>query len=145
MTTFTTQRHIALPPALVFAAIEDPARLARWWGPKGFSNRFSVFEFRPGGRWVFTMHGPDAAVYPNESTFVAIRHGAEVVIRHTCEPFFQLTIGLAAAGGGTLVRWEQVFDDAQVAAAVRHIVVPANEQNLDRLTAEVLAGRVIGA
>lgn len=31
------------------------------------------------------------------------------------------------------------FEVPTVAEAVRHIVVPANEQNLDRLTAEVYA------
>jgi hypothetical protein len=30
-----------------------------------------------------------------------------------------------------------VFDDANLAQAIRHIVVPSNEQNLDRWAAEV--------
>lgn len=34
--------------------------------------------------------------------------------------------------------WVQALDDAEVARRVQHIVIPANEQNLDRLTAEVL-------
>jgi hypothetical protein len=33
-----------------------------------------------------------------------------------------------------------VFDNPEVAAAVRHIVEPANEQNLARLAAEVATG-----
>jgi hypothetical protein len=32
----------------------------------------------------------------------------------------------------------QEFESAAFASSVEHIVVPANEQNLDRLTAEVL-------
>ena len=40
---------------------------------------------------------------------------------------------------GTRVHWSQVFEDADVAAAVAHIVEPANEENLTRLAAEVLA------
>jgi hypothetical protein len=44
---------------------------------------------------------------------------------------------LEGTSAGTLVTWEQVFDDPAVANAIRHIVEPANEQNLDRLTAEV--------
>ena len=40
--------------------------------------------------------------------------------------------------GGTLVRWEQEFENPKVASGIEHIVVPANEQNLDRLSAEVL-------
>jgi hypothetical protein len=37
------------------------------------------------------------------------------------------------------VSWEQVFADAATAQAVKRIVGPANEQNLDRMT-RVLAG-----
>lgn len=137
MSIFTTTRTLPAKPSAVFAAIADPARLARWWGPDGFSNRFDMFEFRPGGKWVFDMIGPDGKIYPNESVFVNIEADRQVVIRHVCEPHFTLTITLEPSPGGTLVRWEQAFADAAVADAVRDIVVPANEQNLDRLSAEL--------
>lgn len=135
MTTFSTSRQFAAPPAEVFAAIRDAAQLASWWGPTGFSNRFEVFEFRPGGRWVFTMVGPDGTTYPNESVFSTIVEDRCVVIDHACAPFFQLNVSLEPLGGGTLLRWDQTFADAKVAEQVRHIVEPANEQNLDRLGA----------
>lgn len=137
MSTFTSIRHLHADPAAVFAAIADPVRLARWWGPSGFVNRFAVFEFQPGGKWVFDMIGPDGKVYPNESVFACIEADRKVVIRHACQPFFTLSITLESVPGGTRLHWEQVFDDAAVADAVRHIVVPANEQNLDRLSAEL--------
>ena len=38
---------------------------------------------------------------------------------------------------GTLVSWSQGFENPDVAKSIEHIVVPANEQNLDRLIAEV--------
>lgn len=139
MSAFKTLRHFAAPPAAVFAALAAPDRLARWWGPDGFANTFDVFDFQPGGQWRFTMHGPDGAQYPNEATFVAIDPSHAVVIRHTHAPHFTLTIRLQASGAGTTVTWEQVFDSADVAAAVRHIVEPANEQNLSRWQAEVAA------
>jgi uncharacterized protein YndB with AHSA1/START domain len=137
MTTFRTSRPFAVPPAKVFAAIQDPACLALWWGPEGFTNRFETFEFRPGGLWKFDMIGPDGTVYPNESVFVGMEADRQVVIRHVCPPFFQLSITLEPvdAGSATELCWEQVFDDPAVARAVRHIVEPANEQNLDRLSA----------
>jgi hypothetical protein len=47
-----TSRTVAATPAAVFDAIRDPARLARWWGPAGFRNHFSVFEF-PMARKIF--------------------------------------------------------------------------------------------
>lgn len=135
--TFSSTRNLRASPSAIFAAIKDPARLATWWGPDGFSNRFEVFEFRPGGKWVFDMIGPDGKVYPNESVFESIEADRQVVIKHICQPYFTLTITLQPSPEGTLLHWEQVFDDAAVASAVRHIVEPANEQNLDRLSAEV--------
>ena len=137
MNTFRTTREIPAAPAKVFAAIQDPARLAKWWGPNGFTNRFDLFEFKPGGKWVFVMIGPDGKVYGNESVFTAIERDHRVVIHHVCPPDFVLTISLQGTASGTLVTWEQVFADPAVANAVRPIVEPANEQNLDRLTAEV--------
>lgn len=140
MSTFHHQRLIAAAPAQIFAAMADPARLARWWGPAGFRNTFQHFDFAAGGRWQFVMHGPDGQDYPNESTFLEITPTL-VHLRHVCAPYFELRIELQATAGGTLVDWRQVFDDPQVAAAVKSIVEPANEQNLDRLAAEV-AGTV---
>ena len=137
MNTFATERRFSAPPAAVFAALADPARLARWWGPAGFTNRFAACDFRPGGKWTFDMIGPDGTVYPNTSVFERIEPGRLVVIRHLCPPQFTLTLSLEPAPGGALLRWVQVFDDEAVARAVAHVVVPSNEQNLDRLAAEV--------
>ena len=54
-------RSMVIPatPARVFAALCDPQRVARWWGPDGFSNTIHRFDFEPGGSWLLTMHGPD--------------------------------------------------------------------------------------
>ncbi len=139
---FIHSRSIDASPEEIFAAISDPARLARWWGPKGLSNTFESFDFEPGGKWTFTMHGPDGTDYPNESVFVEIIPSRRVVIEHLSEPHhFVLTISLEAKWGGTLVRWQQVFDSAGHRNAIAHIVAEANEQNLDRLAAEAQNAR----
>lgn len=138
MASFRTSRDIPAPVAQVFAALADPQRLARWWGPAGFTNTFHACEFLPGGRWSFTMHGPDGSDYPNESVFAEIEAPSRLVIQHVCAPLFRLAITLAPSATGTTVGWEQVFESAEVARQVAHIVEPANEQNLDRLAAEVL-------
>jgi uncharacterized protein YndB with AHSA1/START domain len=140
MTTFSTTRQLATTPAAVFAAIQDAERIAQWWGPSGFSNRFKTFDFRVGGKWIFDMIGPDGTTYPNESVFSDITPDKQVVIDHVCQPHFQLTITLEPSETGTLLRWDQTFADASVAQAVRHIVEPANEQNLDRLSHELGLG-----
>lgn len=138
MAPFQTSRKISAPIESVFAAISTPERLARWWGPEGFSNTFETCEFKPGGRWVYTMHGPDGRDYPNETVFAEIDSPTKVVIQHDSLPKYTLVITLTSAQNETVVSWVQTFDKPEVAKAIAHIVVPANEQNLDRLTTEVI-------
>ncbi|HEY8127204.1 MAG TPA: SRPBCC family protein, partial [Hyphomicrobium sp.] len=58
-------RLLNAPRALVFAAFKDPDHITNWWGPNGFSTTTYEMDFRPGGLWLFTMHGPDGTDYPN--------------------------------------------------------------------------------
>jgi len=122
-------------PRTVFAAFEQPDRLARWWGPSGFTNTFEQFEFKPGGRWIFVMHGPNGANYANESVFRDIQRDLRIVIEHVVQPRYTLTVTLTARGDQTLLAWVQEFESAEVAEKMRRVVEPANEQNLDRLQA----------
>jgi uncharacterized protein YndB with AHSA1/START domain len=138
--TFQASREIPAAPERVFAAIGEPLRLARWWGPAGFTNTFKVCEFKSGGRWSYVMHGPNGASYPNESVFAEVEPPTRVVVQHESKPRYRLTITLAPSAGGTTVSWAQTFESADIARRVERIVVPANEQNLDRLSAEVLRG-----
>ncbi|CAM2801187.1 SRPBCC family protein [Rariglobus hedericola] len=135
-----TGRTLAASPQKIFAAFEQPDQLARWWGPSGFKNTFTQFEFKPGGRWVFVMHSPNGADYPNESVFREIAPDTRIVIEHVVKPWFRLTVTLAARDGQTHLDWIQEFESPEAAAAMRPICEPANEQNLDRLQA-FLAGQ----
>jgi len=134
LTTFQTERTLPFSPQAVYNAFASADVLATWWGPDGFTNEFETFDFQVGGRWTFVMVGPDGARYPNQSVFTELQPASRVVIRHDCEPFFTLTVQLTQVAGGTHLLWQQVFDDAHIAQAVKAIVEPANEQNLDRLT-----------
>lgn len=137
MYTFSNSRVLAAAPEDVFAAMADPQRLARWWGPAGFSNEFEVCEFREGGRWVFTMVGPDGTRYLNECVFRQIEASRRVVIAHVVQPLFELALSLEPEASGTRLVWTQVLEDEAVARAMAHIIEPANEQNLDRLNREL--------
>ena len=132
-----TSRVLPHPRERVFRAIAEPERIARWWGPAGFRNTIDRFDFREGGEWTFTMHGPDGTDYPNRARFETIQAPGTVVIRHTNAPLFRLFMTLGDEGGGTRVHWRQVFDDPRVCEQLAPICVPANEQNLDRLDAEL--------
>ena len=143
MNPMRSSRRYPQPPGSVFAAFRDPGRLARWWGPDGFSNEFGTFEFRPGGRWILTMVGPDGRRYPNVSEFADLVPDRRVVVRHLNAPEFVLTVTLEAEGEGTRLHWEQDFADPSFPEALAHVLVPANEQNLDRLGRE-LSGSASG-
>ncbi len=135
------RRLLPASPSEVFAAMHDPARLARWWGPAGFASTFRTFEFKPGGHWLFTMHGPDGKDYPNESRFTRMVGDQLLEIEHLNGHHFLLTIELVPTQGGTEVTWRQAFDTAEHYERIARFVAAANEQNLDRLAAEVESGK----
>lgn len=138
MKTFSTSREIPASINQVYAAISDPLRLSRWWGPEGFTNTFFNCEVKTGGEWSFVMHAPNGINHPNENQFTLVDPNKKVVIKHISQPRFELTIELFTQGEKTLVTWDQAFEDEKVALNVESVVVPSNEQNLDRLTNEVL-------
>ena len=131
---------LSASPAEVFAAMSDPARVARWWGPAGFTNSIQQFDFFPGGKWLLTMHGPDGKDYPNESRFTRIETDKIFEIEHLSGHHFILTIELQASAGGTEVKWCQTFDTVEHYQRIAQFVASANEQNLERLAAEVRHG-----
>ncbi|MBK9577005.1 MAG: SRPBCC domain-containing protein [Fibrobacterota bacterium] len=140
MPDFRNERILEASPSVVFQAHRDPKRLAVWWGPDGFTNTFTTFEFTPGGKWSFVMHGPDGKDYPNESVFLEIEENARIHIDHVCEPLFKLDIRLHPHGAGTRVEWLAEFENKTFAKSMESFLLSANEQNLDRLAAEVAKG-----
>ena len=137
-------RWFDAPAPAVFAAISDAARIARWWGPSGFTNTIRQFDFEPGGQWLLTMHGPDGKDYPNQSRFTRIVADRLVEIEHLNGHHFVLTIELLPLAGGTQVSWTQTFDSAAHYAPLAGFVATANAQNLERLAAEVARGNSTG-
>src|SRR5213593_4772796 len=77
-----TTRVIDTPRELIWRAFSEPEHLAQWWGPRGFTNTFHEFDFKPGGHWRFVMHGPDGTEYTNHSVFDEIARPGRVVFRH---------------------------------------------------------------
>ncbi|HEX2861234.1 MAG TPA: SRPBCC domain-containing protein, partial [Lacunisphaera sp.] len=80
----------------LFAAFRDPARLAQWWGPKGFTNTFHEFDFRPGGVWRFTMHTPDGAAHAMDQRFSEVVPFERIVLRHL-QPGHDFTLAMLFA------------------------------------------------
>ena len=131
-----TERLLSATPQEVFAAFERSDLLARWWGPNGFTNTFDEFDFRPGGDWKFTMHGPDGKDYANHTRFIEIVPAERIVYEHVA-PHFRMTITLADAGAGTHMIWCMGFESPEICERFKPICVPSNEENFDRLAAHL--------
>lgn len=58
------KRVFDAPRELVWKVWTDPAHLAQWWGPKGFTNPRCEWNAQPGGSIHIDMRAPDGVVYP---------------------------------------------------------------------------------
>lgn len=129
-------RFLPAPPAVIFTLFRDPAHLSQWWGPVGFTNTFAEFDLRPGGLWRFVMHGPDGATYPMDKEFVEVEEHTRIALYHPQEGHrFWMMIDFAEQEAGTCLTWRMRFESAAELASIKPYLIPANEQNLDRLAA----------
>lgn len=55
-------RTFDAPRALVWRAFAESDRLARWWGPAGCTMLVHRLDFRPGGRFHYSMRSPEGQV-----------------------------------------------------------------------------------
>ena len=133
-----SSRILTVSREAVFAAFSDPVRLAQWWGPKGFTNEFHQFDFRPGGTWRFTMRGPDGTPYAMDHQFTGIVRPERIVVRHFQPGHdFTLTITLAVQGAGSAVTWTMRFHDPAEGERLRAFLETATAENLERLAAHL--------
>lgn len=129
-----TTRVFQAPRAVLFEAFRNPEQLANWWGPKGFSNTFEIFEPRPGGKWRFTMHGPNGAAYPNTKDFIAVIPDERIIFKHIDPTHgFRMTMIYADEADGTRLTWRMRFDSAEESEKLADAIAGKNEENFDRL------------
>jgi len=128
-------RLLAHAPSKVFQAFRNPATLATWWGPDGFTNTFYEFDFRAGGAWRFTMHSPDGKDFLNDSRFVEIVEPSRIVLDHLSSPHFQADITIHPTDEGCRLDWRMIFEDSKTRENVAKFAVDGLEQNLNRLSA----------
>ncbi|WP_438483058.1 SRPBCC domain-containing protein [Oleiharenicola lentus] len=119
----------------LFRAFSDPQQLPHWWGPKGFTNTFEKFDLRAGGEWLFTMHGPNGANYPNRKEFTEVIVPERVVFKHF-QPTHRFTMTLIfdeISATRSRLTWHMDFVDREQPPNLRSFITHANEENFDRL------------
>jgi uncharacterized protein YndB with AHSA1/START domain len=77
--TVVISRVLDAPRALVWQAWTDPAMLAQWFGPKGFTNPVCELDARVGGALRIVMRALDGAEYPMEGAFREVVPPARLV------------------------------------------------------------------
>lgn len=123
---------------LVYTAWTDPNHLKNWWGPAGFTNTFKEFDPRPGGKWVFTMHGPEKGNYPNECEFIKIERPSLIAWQRISKPIFQVVATFEEISHNkTRIVFKMLFTSENECRKLKAFVVDKNEENFDRLENEL--------
>ena len=81
---------------------------------------------------------------PKRRRFSRITTDEVFEIEHLNAPHFFLTLTLVPKRDGTEVHWRQTFDSVADYEKIAQFVAEANEQNLERLAAEVQRGNSAG-
>jgi uncharacterized protein YndB with AHSA1/START domain len=76
-------RVFGAPRSLVFKAWTDTEHMARWWGPRGFTNPVCELDVRPGGLMRIDMRGPNGTIYPMKGVFHEIVEPDRLVFTST--------------------------------------------------------------
>ena len=133
-----SSRVVNAPIETVFQAWTDPHHLANWWGPAGFTNTFKEFDLRPGGRWRFTMHGPEKGNYENECVFIKIEKPNLIAWYRLSKPIFQVVASFEEVDiARTKLVFKMLFETADECNKLKKFVPEKNEENFDKLEAEL--------
>ncbi|MEQ8712107.1 MAG: SRPBCC domain-containing protein [Cyclobacteriaceae bacterium] len=127
-------RTFKVPIDLMWEVWTQPEHIMQWWGPTGFTNTNKLMDFREGGEWLFTMHGPDGKDYANRSLFKEIVPKEKIVFEHF-GPHFITTVLFISQGDETLIDWTVELDSEEILKTlVREVnAAEGQKQNLDKL------------
>lgn len=132
--TITSSRTFNHPVAKLYEAWANPQLLAQWWGPKGFTNTFHEHDLRPGGRWVFTMHGPEKGNYENAVTFQEVRPLEFLSWTRQSQPLFNVEVHFEAVSDTqSKVVFHMIFDNEKLYNTINAFAPEKNEENFDKL------------
>ena len=115
--SLTLNRRIKAPPAKVFAALIDPAKIVQWFGAGDPSTKTVTTEPRPGGGYHFHFLGQNGEANDVMGVYREVVPNERVVFtwawKSTPERESLVTVHLSPDGEGTLLSLthEQFFDE----------------------------------
>jgi uncharacterized protein YndB with AHSA1/START domain len=135
-------REFDAPRELVFEMWEKPEHMVKWWGPKGFTLTKCEVDFRAGGKFSWTMRGPDHKDYPFEGQYVEVKRPEKIV-------FDGLVHNVPGQNTHTVVTFEDlgtrtrltVHQEYTFEAAMTRGAYEGWSQSLDRLAGLIAAER----
>jgi uncharacterized protein YndB with AHSA1/START domain len=130
-----TTRVFDAPRDLVFEAWTSPEHVGQWWDPNGFTTTTQSMDVRPGGEWIFVMHGPDGTDYKNHIVYREVVRPERIVYDHVSGPLFRATVNFEAEGQKTRIRVQMLFETAELRKKVAEQfgAVEGLEQTLNHL------------
>jgi uncharacterized protein YndB with AHSA1/START domain len=137
------RRSVEAPRELVWRMWTEPQHIAKWWGPNGFTNTVHSMDVRPGGRWVYVMHGPDGTDYDNLILYREVVRPERLVYEHSGseavdDPHrFHVVVTFKEKDGATEVVMHSTFPSVE---ARDHVIrefgaLEGGKQTLDRFAA----------
>jgi len=131
------------PLKAVWDAWTVPEQVAQWWGPRGFTLTTHSKDFRPGGHWHYTMHGPDGVDYPNKTHYFEVEPYSRLVYDHGAAddrpPLFRVTVIFGEVDGKTRMEMRMTLPTPEAAEETKQFIKKAGgNATWDRL-AEFLA------
>jgi uncharacterized protein YndB with AHSA1/START domain len=139
-------RLLNAPRELVFKAWTEPEHLVKWWGPRGFWNSIHEIDVKTGGKWLYTMHGPDGTDYPNWIVFDEVVEPERITYSHGGskkgdpeDAQFKGIVTFEAEGNKTRLTMRQVFSTAKERNHVveKYGAIEGGRQTFDKLEEEL--------
>jgi len=127
------------PVNLVWDAWTDSKQVAKWWGPRGFTLTTHSKDLRPGGYWLYTMHGPDGVDYPSKTTYFEVEKYSRLVYDHgaseSTPPMFRVTVNFTELKGNkTKMDMTMALPSVEAAEETRKFIKKASgDSTWDRL------------
>lgn len=102
------------PRDLVWRAMSEPEHLVAWWGPRGYTNTVTAYDFRVGGRWQIRTDIPNGPTVVFQGEFREIVAPEKIVRTFGMEGMWEgryavETVTLIADGPRTIYRGTSRF------------------------------------